>query len=85
MKASSVALLVEPSGERVDVTMFMPGYTDATKQTYTAIGYLLLDQALGEYDVEMRIGGIRIDAFSKAPERTCALQDLPKIIDNLKK
>ncbi len=33
-----------------------PGFNDDRRPTYTAIVYLLLDQALGEYDVETRVG-----------------------------
>jgi hypothetical protein len=43
---------------KVGVMVFIPGYTEAERPTYGQIGYLFLDEALGEYDVEMRVGAI---------------------------
>ena len=84
VKAASVALQAEPVGDKVNVSIFIPGYSESTKQACTTIAYLLLDQAVGEYDVETRIGEIRIDDISKAPAQTFPLRDFPKIIDRLK-
>jgi hypothetical protein len=33
-------------------------YNDDEKNIYANIGYLLLDEALGEYDIEMKVGFI---------------------------
>lgn len=79
----SVALRVIPNGEVVDIIVFMKGYTQAAQETYTGIAFLLLDQALGEYDVETRVRQIRVDSISNAPAQTSSVQDLPKIVDRL--
>jgi hypothetical protein len=39
--------------------LFIPGYTDERTDT-GQIGYLFLDEALGEYDVEMKVGLIKM-------------------------
>lgn len=43
---------------KLGVMVFIPGYTEPERPTYGQIGYLFLDEALGEYDVEMRVGAI---------------------------
>jgi hypothetical protein len=83
VKPQSVALRVVPGGAVVDITVFMKGYTQAAQETYTGIAFLFLDQALGEYDVETRVGQIRVDSISKAPAQTSSLQDLPTTVDHL--
>jgi hypothetical protein len=45
--------------------------------------YLLLDQALGEYDVETRVGGIIVEAPSQSSPETISLEQLPKAFDDL--
>jgi hypothetical protein len=47
------------------------------------IAFLFLDQALGEYDVETRIGEIRIEDTSKAPPKAYPLKELPVRFDEL--
>ena len=65
-----------------DITVFIPGYTQAAK-TYAAIAFLFLDEALGEYDVETRVGQVNVDSISKAPTQSYSLEALPKAVDAL--
>ena len=83
VKASSVSVMVKPNGEMVDITVFIPGYTQAAHKTYAAIAFLFLDEALGEYDVETRVGQVNIDSASKAPAQSYSLEALPKAVDAL--
>jgi hypothetical protein len=64
-----------------DITVFIPGYTQAAHKTYTAIAFLFLDEALGEYDVETRVGQVNVDSVSKAPAQSYSLEALPKAVD----
>ena len=53
------------AGQTADLTVFVPAYTQAAHPTYAAVTFLLLDQALGEDDVETRIGPVNV--LSKGP------------------
>jgi hypothetical protein len=83
VKALSVSVLVEQKGQMVDITVFIPGYTQAAHKTYAAIAFLLLDEALGEYDVETRVGQVNVDSVSKAPAQRYSLEALPKAVDSV--
>jgi hypothetical protein len=64
-----------------ELTVFIPGYTQTAHKTHAAITFLLLDQALGEYDVETRVGRVNVESVSKAPTQTCSLEALPRTVD----
>jgi hypothetical protein len=70
-------------GKTAGIYLFIPGYSE--KDAYMKqIGYLLLDEALGEYDVESKLGLIKM----LAPETTTQgerhpLSELPALFDRL--
>ena len=72
-----------PNGQLADITVFIPGYTQAAHKTYAAIAFLFLDEALGEYDVETRVGRVNVDSVTKAPAQSYSLEALPKAVDVL--
>jgi len=43
---------------KVGIVLFLDGYREAEKTDFGQMGYLFLDEALGEYDVEMKVGVI---------------------------
>jgi len=81
VQARTVAVQVKPGGPKVNITVFFPGYSDTAERAYKAITFLLLDQALGEYDVEMHVAEISVKPFSQAPAQACSLEALPKVFD----
>jgi hypothetical protein len=83
VKAASVSVSVEPNGHLADITVFIPGYTQAAHKTYAAIAFLCLDEALGEYDVETRVGQVNVDSVTKAPAQSYSLDAFPKAVDAL--
>jgi hypothetical protein len=83
VQARTVTVQVVRDGPKVNLAVFIPGYSATAKQTYEAIAYLLLDHALGEYDVEMRVGAIDIKPISQAPANVYSLDVLPKVVDDL--
>ena len=63
--------------------VFLDGYKEDEKSTWGQIGYLLLDEALGEYDVETKVGAIVFQSReSKHFERAHPLRELPKDFDD---
>jgi hypothetical protein len=71
------------NGEIAGLYLFIPGYRDGDvglKQ----IGYLLLDEALGEYDVETRLGLIKMMSSDTRTEGDrYPFSDLPTLFDQL--
>lgn len=82
VKAATVSFTLHPQGEHVGLTVMIPGYNANEHKTYAAIGYLLLDQALGEFDVETRVGEIRFQAPSGGNSGTKSLRELPVAFDS---
>jgi hypothetical protein len=83
VKADTVSVLLEPDGQKVGLTVFIPGYDQENHNAYAGIAFLLLDQALGEYDVETRVGYIEVKDSSHAPAQARSLHEMPKAFDDL--
>ena len=84
VKAKDVHFLLfkDENPAKVGVMVFLDGYKEAEKSIFGQIGYLFLDEALGEYDVEMKLGAIVFQARdSKYFEQAHPLTELPKDFD----
>lgn len=81
VRAAEVFAIVRPEGDKVSLTLMIPGYTTAEHTAYATIGYLFLDQALGEFDVETRVGQIDFQAPSNPMPDARPLRELPAIFD----
>jgi hypothetical protein len=70
-------------GRMPGVRLFIPGYQE-TDSDMKAIGYLLLDESLGEYDVETQLGMIQmLSPETRTDERRYPFAELPKQFDEL--
>lgn len=56
ISADKVHYLLAKDGDRVGIVLFFDGYTEEQRNTYGQIGYLFLDEALGEFAVETQVG-----------------------------
>jgi hypothetical protein len=45
-------------GDKIGIALFLPGFEDVRSQPALMVALLMLDSALGEYDVETRVGSI---------------------------
>ncbi|MGZ2746635.1 hypothetical protein [Burkholderia stagnalis] len=81
VKASSVSVAIRPEGEKAALTVFIPGYSSSKHRIFEGIAFLLLDQALGEFDVETRVGGIEVQAPLAGDSNAISLDQLPKAFD----
>lgn len=82
VRADDVRYLLAKDGDKVGIVLFFDGYSDAEKTTYGQIGYLFLDEALGEYAVETQVGFIGFDSReSKHFDRSHPLRELPGAFD----
>src|SRR5262249_42436684 len=78
IKANTVSVSLHPDGQKAGLTVFIPGYNEGDHEIYAGIAFLLLDHALGEYDVETRVGFVEVKAPSPGPAQVRSLQELPK-------
>jgi hypothetical protein len=81
VKATTITVEIKPAGHKADLVLFIPGYTESSRDAYLSIAFLMLDQSLGEYDVETRVGNIQVKPKSPPSGPTHTLQDLPRVID----
>lgn len=67
----------------IGLRLFIPGYSEL-ENDMKQIGYLLLDEALGEFDVETKLGLIQMFPLENGTaEEKYPLRDLPNKFDNL--
>jgi len=83
VQAGSVTVQLSRNGRLADLTVFIPSYSEPKREAYTAIAFLLLDGTLGEYDIETRVGQVRVDATPKSTLETFSLATLPRPFDAL--
>ena len=78
-----VQFSLSDNGKVAGICLFIPGFQEgdvALKQ----IGYLLLDETLGEYDVETRLGLIKmLSTDTRTAGDRYPLADLPTLFDQL--
>lgn len=68
--------------DKVGLIIFIEGYNKEQEIIYGNIGYLLLDEALGEYDIETKVGFIEFQGNdSKYYERSQPLSELAEAFD----
>jgi hypothetical protein len=71
------------NGKLAGLYLFILGLNDA-ETDYKVIGYLLLDESLGEYDVETGLGFIEMLPFENCKQgQRYPLADLPSLFDKL--
>lgn len=84
VKASDVRYLMvkDKKPGKVGITLFLDGYSEMDWEAWEHIGYLFLDIALGEYDVETYVGAIMFsDHNSVHLKRSLPYSSLPKHFD----
>lgn len=83
VKPTDVYFTLLRNETKAGIELFLPGYTD-DNPTMKTIGYLMLDQALGEFDVETRLGLIRFLSLDEPYDgERHVLDDLPEQFDRL--
>jgi hypothetical protein len=70
----------QPAGDKLDIELYVAGRTSIDDNVKRAV-FLLLDAALGEYDVETRLAGIDILPGTKAPAGARPFGELARVVD----
>ena len=69
-------------GGKVGLVLFFDGFEEVENQVYQNMGYLFLDEALGEYDIETKVGFIEFrNRESEEFEGARPLLELPVHFD----
>lgn len=77
-----VRYLLAKDGEKAGIVLFIKGYSKDRHSTFGNIGYLFLDEALGEYVVETQIGFIEFQGYeAKYFKQSLPLTELPAHFD----
>ena len=83
VKAADVYCTVEPDRGKAGITVFIKGYETDKHKTYGGIAFLILDQSLGEYDVETKVGFVEVKPFSaESTLERKPIQEVTKIFDD---
>lgn len=81
-KLDQIKFTLEPDGDKVGITIFIDGYRTAQHQKFLGIAFLYLDNCLGEFDVETKVGFIKLEAMIKPTNiEKSPLIRLPEIFD----
>ena len=79
--ASKVQFSLRDNGKIIGIDLFLPDY-DEKEVAWQEIGYLFLDEALGEYDMETKVGPIRMFPCNQPVQgERFMLSELPEIFD----
>jgi hypothetical protein len=82
VKPEDVEFCLLSNGRELGINLFFDGYSEDEASIWGQIGYLLLDEALGEHDVEAKVGPIRFFPFDAHPDAArYPLPDLPAMFD----
>ncbi|MBL8012481.1 MAG: hypothetical protein JNN05_01400 [Candidatus Omnitrophica bacterium] len=60
--AKDVFYRLMKDGNKVGIFLFLDGYNEQEKDLYGQMGFLFLDEALGEYDMETKVGFIEFQS-----------------------
>lgn len=81
VRSAEVSIWAQPAGDLVDITVYIPGYNKTNHKTYVGMAFLFLDQALGEFDVETKVGKISVNDKSVANSAAVSLSQFPRVFD----
>lgn len=79
-----VMFTMTPNGQQVDITLYFGGGVHYNRELHGHIGFLLLDETLGEFDVEMLVGRVEfVPASATSVYTKYPLRQLPGQFDIL--
>ena len=83
MDGQRMKFTYKPAGDVVDIKLFVPNY-DSSDDRYISAAFIMLDNALGEYDVETKIGEIEFLSVPNDTTNLLPFSELPNVVDNYK-
>lgn len=84
VEADEVRYVLARDGNKIGILLFFPGFREEEKADFGQIGFLMLDEALGELSVETQVGFIDfMGEESRYFERSSPLSQLPTHFDEV--
>lgn len=65
-----IEFTIEVQGAKAGITLFIEGYEETEQERYAGVVFLMLDQSLGEYDVETKVGFLEFKSRSAKSKLT---------------
>lgn len=81
VRAAAVRFTLTPAAGKVDIVLFLPGDERQDPEKMMGVGFLLLDHALGEFDVETKVGEIEVQPLKRVPAAAKPLGELGRAFD----
>jgi hypothetical protein len=82
LNTEDIEVSLETDSDKVGLTVFIKGYNEALKDSFTKAAFLLLDFTLGEYDMVTKVGFIEIKPYEEVSNyKRHNLSALPRIFD----
>ena len=82
IEPSNLEIALEPDGVKPGFNVFVKDYEESKRDLYLHLVFLMLDQAIGEYDMTMKVGFIEIKSFEENTEfKRHRFDELPQIFD----
>jgi hypothetical protein len=84
LRASDVHFKLYRDDQKVGIVLFIPGYSKAEQSFFGQASYLMLDEALGEYTMETRVGFIEFAGMDdNKADGTTQIQELATHFDEV--
>lgn len=82
VKVAEIKFSLEPDGDKPGITFYYDRYDESQRDSFAAITFLYLDNFLGEFDVETKVGFIDTKPASDPSQVTrLPLSELPTTFD----
>jgi hypothetical protein len=83
VKPGDMEVSIEADGSKAGLTVFLRGYDKARENQFLQAAFIMLDQAIGEYDMETKVGFIEVKPFEhKSRYQRLSLETLPAVFNN---
>ena len=85
LRSNQVAVAAERDGDRVALGVFIDGFVKTPEHHYEQMAFLMLDEALGEYDMETKVGAVEFFALQEPRHPSLrTLGELGAVVDRLR-
>lgn len=82
LEPEDIEVAVEADGDKAGFTVFVKGYDESRKVTFSQATFIMLDQTIGEYDMMTKVGFVEIKPYDEeSAYKRHSLAHLPQMFD----
>lgn len=86
LEPTDIGVSIEADGSKAGLTVFLKDFDQSRTDQYRQAVFIMLDQAIGEYDMETKVGFIELQPFEINSEfERYSLDELPRRFDDFLK